>query len=259
MADCEIYPKTALALVVAELRHPQALPLTDSARAQLKTRLAPLFPLAKPVQMMTMIPGQPAVSTGARFMTRDRTSSVTFRDDVIVVETTKYERRRVLRDMLREAVLARQEAAPVDGVERLGIRYVNEVRVPGVEFPRDWADWIAPALTSPLSLSTADGLETSAWQGVTVLGSPQSGIVVRHGVFDGYAVNPVGDLQRAAPPPGPFFLIDLDCYWTPDGETPPLDWDLVKPHFDQASCAAYELFEQLITEKLREEVFRNER
>ena len=59
MADCEIYPKTALALVVAELRHPAALPLQlDSARAQLKTRLAPLFPLAKPVQMMSMMPGQ---------------------------------------------------------------------------------------------------------------------------------------------------------------------------------------------------------
>ena len=175
MADCEIYPKRRWPSWWRRLRHPAALPLTDSARAQLKTRLAPLFPLAKPVQTMSMMPGQATVSAGARFMTRDRTSSVTFRDDVIVVETTKYERRSVLRDMLREAILARQEAAPVDGVERLGIRYVNEIRVPGVEFPRDWAAWIAPALTSPLSLSTADGLETSAWQGVTVLGSPSPG------------------------------------------------------------------------------------
>jgi uncharacterized protein (TIGR04255 family) len=258
MADREIYPNTPLALVVAEIRHPTALPLSDSARSQLKARLASTLPLAKPVQRMTVTSTQTAVSTDARFMSRNRTSSVTFRDDVIAVETTKYERRRVLRDMLREAVLARQETAPVDGVERLGIRYVNEVRVPGLESPKEWADWIAPALTCPLALATADGLETQAWQGVTVLGDPLSGVVVRHGVFDGYAVNPVGDLQRAAPPPGPFFLIDLDCYWAPSGETPPLEWDLIDSRFDQASLAAYDLFEQLITDKLREEVLRHE-
>jgi uncharacterized protein (TIGR04255 family) len=258
MADREIYPSTPLALVAAEIRHPAALPLSDPARSQLKTRLAPLFPLAKPVQRMTVTPTQTAVSTDARFMSRDRTSSVTFRDDVIVVETTRYERRRVLREMLREAVAARQEAAPVDGVERLGIRYVNEVRVPGLESPREWADWIAPALTGPLALGTTDDLATQAWQGVSILGDPESGVVVRHGVFDGYAVNPVGDLQRAAPPPGPFFLIDLDCFWAPAGEIPPLDWDLIDPHFEQASLAAYGLFEQLITDKLREEVLRHE-
>jgi uncharacterized protein (TIGR04255 family) len=258
MADREIYPRTPLALVVAEIRHPAALPLSDSARSQLKTRLAPLFPLAKPVQQLTVTPTQTAVSTNVRFMSRDRTSSVTFRDDVIVVETTRYERRRVLRNMLREAVLARQETAPVDGVERLGIRYVNEVRVPGLESPREWAGWIAPALTCPLALTTVNGLETQAWQGVSVLGDAQYGVVVRHGVFDGYAVDPVGDLQRAAPPPGPFFLIDLDCYWAPSGETPPLEWDLIDSHFDQASLAAYDLFEQLITDKLREEVLRHD-
>lgn len=257
MGDREIYPSTPLALVAAEIRHPAALPLSDPARSQLKTRLAPLFPLAKPVQRMTVTPTQAAVSTDSRFMSRDRTSSVTFRDDVIVVETTRYERRRVLRNMLREAVSSRQEVAPVDGVERLGIRYVNEVRVPGLESQREWADWITPALTGPLALS-ANGLETQTWQGVSVLGNPQSGVVVRHGVFDGYAVNPVGDLQRAAPPPGPFFLIDLDCYWAPSGETPPLEWDLIDSRFDQASLAAYELFEQLITDKLREEVLRHE-
>lgn len=257
MADREIYPSTPLALVAAEIRHPAASPLSDSARSQLKARLAPIFPLAKPVQRMTVTPTQAAVSTDARFMSRDRTSSVTFRDDVIVVETTKYERRRVLREKLREAVLARQEAAPVDGVERLGIRYVNEVRVPGLESSREWADWIAPALTGPLALATDGGLETQAWQGVSVLGDAQSGVVVRHGVFDGYAVNPVGDLQRAAPPPSPFFLIDLDCYWVPSGETPPLEWDLIDSHFDQASLAAHDLFEQLITDKLRE-VLRHE-
>jgi uncharacterized protein (TIGR04255 family) len=257
MADREIYPSTPLALVAAEIRHPVASPLSDSARSQLKTRLASIFPLAKPVQRMTVTPTQTAVSTDARFMSRDRTSSVTFRDDVIVVETTKYERRRVLREKLREAVLARQEVAPVDGVERLGIRYVNEVRVPGLESSREWADWIAPALTGPLALATDGGLETQAWQGVSVLGDAQSGVVVRHGVFDGYAVNPVGDLQRAAPPPGPFFLVEPDCYWAPSGETPPLEWDLVDPRFDQASLAAHDLFEQLITDKLRE-VLRHE-
>jgi len=159
---------------------------------------------------------------------------------------------------LREAVLARQEAAPVDGVERLGIRYVNEVRVPDLDSPTEWQAWIAPALTSPSTLGTANGQQVQTWQGVTVFGDAQNGIVVRHGVFEGYAVNPAGDLQRPAPPPGPFFLIDLDCYWMPAGDTPPLEWELIDPHFDQASIAAYALFEQLITDNLREGVLRRE-
>lgn len=259
MADREIYPSTPLALVAAEIRHSTAPPLSDLDRSTLKTHLASAFPLTKPIQRVTITPTTSSTTTDTRFMSRDRTSSVTFRDDAIVVETTRYERRSVLRGMLREAVLARQGTAPVDGVERLGIRYVNEVRVPDLEFPTEWIRWIAPALTGPSALVTRSSQGVQTWQGVTVVGDAQTGAVIRHGVFEGYAVNPAGDLQRPAPPPGPFFLIDLDCYWTPAGDIPSLTWDLVDPHFDQASLAAYDLFEQLITDDLREEVLRYEK
>jgi uncharacterized protein (TIGR04255 family) len=263
MGDREIYPSTPLALVVVEVRHPTAPALSDADKASLKGLLAGSFPLTKPVRRVDINVSSPAepsakVVTDTRFMSRDRTASVTFRDNVITVETTRYTRRSALRGLLHQAVLARQKVAPVDGVERLGIRFVNEIRVPELDSPAGWARWVAPALAGPADLHTGDGLEARGWQGVTELGTQSAGIVVRHGVFEGYAVNPAGDLQRSTPPPGPFFLVDMDCFWVPEGETPRLEWETVEDHYDESSLAAYQLFEQLITDDLRQEVLRRD-
>ncbi|MBF9073563.1 TIGR04255 family protein [Streptacidiphilus fuscans] len=260
MAPREIYPSAPLALVAAEVRHSTSPPLSEPDKTALKSLLSASFPLWKPAQRMNLgvnASGTSAtVTTDPRFMSRDRTSSVTYRDDAIVVETTRYERRSELRALLEMAVAARQKVASIDGVERLGIRFVNEIRVPELESPSEWSRWIAPSLTGPASLKPANGMELQSWQGLAIFGTQTAGVVVRHGAFEGYAVNPVGDLQRVAPPPGPFFLLDMDCFWTPEGETPPLEWGELEARYNEASLSAYDLFEQLITDKLREEVLR---
>ncbi len=262
MCEREIYPGSPLTLVAAEVRHPTAPQLSESDKVALKALLKHVCPLTKPAQRVTLGMDPSGTSTtvisDTRFMSRDHTASVTFRDDAIVLETTRYERRSAFRALVREAVLARQEVAPVDGVERLGIRYVNEIRVPDLESPAGWDRWIAPTLTGPAGMRAVAGLSVRGWQGVAVLGTHNPGVVVRHGVFEGYAVNPAGDLQRPTPPPGPFFLIDMDCFWMPDGETPPLDWNVIETRYDEASAAACGVFEQLITDNLRSEVLRRD-
>ncbi|CAL9491141.1 hypothetical protein SUDANB54_03223 [Streptomyces sp. enrichment culture] len=93
---------------------------------------------------------------------------------------------------------------------------------------------------------------------MAVFGDQQEGVVLRHGNLNGYAVNPSGDLRRPTPPPGPFYLIDLDSYWTPEGETPTFDWDIIESRYDAAALNAHALFEQLITDKYRREVLRRD-
>ncbi|XKK60641.1 TIGR04255 family protein [Streptomyces sp. ARC32] len=263
MGPREIYPNPPLALAVIELRHTATPTLGEADQTALKALLSDSFPLARPVPSGVNVTVTPSGVSNEptppipRFMARDNTAAVTFRPEAIAVETTRYVRRSVLRELLHLAVDARQKVSPADGMTRLGVRYINEVRA-GIEGPADWAQWITPSLTSVARLEDGMGRPTHTWQGLAVFGNEQEGVVVRHGNLEGYAVNPSGDLRRPTPPPGPYYLIDLDSYWTPQGETPTLDWDNIEPRYDAAALSAYGLFEHLITDNYRQEVLRRE-
>ncbi len=226
MGQRKIYSNAPLALTVVELRHTATPPLSEADQAVLKKLLADTFPLARPAARalnVTLAPGVAPTTEQTfdpRYMTRDTTTAVTFRADAIAVETTTYKRRSVLREILHRAVDARQHVAPADGIARLGIRYINEIRA-DIEGPADWSKWISPALTSVSGLRVDEGSHTQAWQGMASFGDQQRGIVLRHGNLDGYAVAPGGELRRPTPPPGPFYLLDLDSYWVPANEMPP--------------------------------------
>ncbi|MEU3059008.1 TIGR04255 family protein [Streptomyces subrutilus] len=266
MSEREVYPNSPLALVAIEVRHPTAAPLSSTQEAEIKRGVASVTPLSKPAHVQTVTItaglnlGKPDISTqtSPRFMSRDKALSVTFRDDALVVETTRYERYEVLRKLVILALKVRQNVAPVDGIERVGIRYINEVRVPYVETPTNWQDWVQPALSGPTTLKTPAGLDLNSWQGVTLFGDPaQEAALVRHGLHEGYAVNPGGDLRRKTPPPGPFFLIDIDSYWLSTEETPAATPENTLTCLDRLNTSARELFESVITDRLRNEVLRN--
>lgn len=67
-------------------------------------------------------------------------------------------------------------------------------------------------------------------------------------------LTPPHDLRRPTPPPGPYYLLDIDSYWSPDGITPPLEWESIESRYDDAALLAYNLFQQLVTDKYRQEV-----
>ncbi|WP_269857968.1 TIGR04255 family protein [Streptomyces sp. RPT161] len=263
MGNREIYPSPPLVLTIVELRHTATPALTDSDQASLKAVLAERFPLFRPIDRMvnfSMTPAgiAPQQTTDPRYMTRDNTASITYRPDAIVVETTRYHRRSSLRELVHLAVAARQKVAPADGITRLGVRYINEIRV-GIERPTDWAAWIAPALTSISALQAGTDVQAQSWQGLAVFGDQDCGVALRHGNLEGYAVDPSGDLRRSAtPPPGPFYLLDLDSYWSPAAETPPVDWSDIERRYDAVALSAYELFEQLVTKDCREVLRRDQ-
>lgn len=292
VTDREVYPNAPLVLVAAEVRHPAAGPLTGAEQAALKRLLADDLPLSNPatVRNVTAVMGGPAQvqeSVSPRFTTRDRTTAVTFHSGALVVETTRYGQFERLRDLLLLALDARLSVGSLDGFERVGLRYIDEIRVPdsngsalgaGDAVEREaspaWEQWLAESLVGPALLGPELGLRAAQWQGLTVFGPTGSAspddfdsgggrgsdsLVLRYGPAEGYALDPGGELKRAVPPPGPFFLLDVDSFWTSPSEIPPMDREELIQIVTRLHAPVRSLFEALITARLREEVLRNAR
>lgn len=186
-------------------------------------------------------------------------TAVTFNTDSLVVETTNHQGFNHLMDLVKIVVKARQAVSPVEGLLRLGVRYVDEIRVPdSMEDLSGWREWIDSSLLGPVNLAKDLNFVAEQWQGVAVFDIGQDRkLVVRYGPREGFAVAPGAPLQRATPPPGPFFLLDTDSFWSASGDVPEFEVDKILGLASNLHDAASTLFENLVTEKLKVEVFRN--
>lgn len=262
VSNREVYPTAPVVLVALEVRHPMVEPMSAAAVARAKKVLRDVTPLQElqTTAGFAITPvgaaAQPT-ETAQRFSSRDRSTAVTFRSGAVVVETTQYRQYEALRDVIELALGAREAAGPVDGVLRVGLRYIDEIRVPGEDGLLGWADWVDPSLLGPAPLAAAHGLSAAQWQGLAVFkGASDAQLVLRYGPGEGYAVDPGGELRRPAPAPGPFFMMDIDNYWVPD-PVPDFDVAALLQRCDDLHKPVRALFESLITEKLRKEVLRH--
>jgi len=274
MADThEVYPNAPLALVAVEVRFPEApseralpMPLQRSFRdllgeawviesrkvQQVEFALGPGGPGAQAVQQ-TVVP---------RFTLRDRTLAVALTDSSLTVETTNYRHYLDFRAVLERVFAAAAELLQPDGVARVGMRYIDEIRVAGIveDCPADWREWLDPSLLPPkLDEMVSEEYQPAAWDGAVryVIG-PDRSLVLRYGARQGYAVQPRGSLNRpSAPPPGPFFLLDFDSFWEPL-DIPEFDPAGLIETCDVLRTPVRSLFDLVISDKLRRDVFMKE-
>jgi uncharacterized protein (TIGR04255 family) len=264
MEEREVYSNAPVVLVALEVRHPTAGSLSSAQRAAIKSMLGKRTPIMRSGRLQEVTATVGAVSDlrveeFPRYFSRDSTSAVSIRSEAVVVETTRYVRWERLLGLVIDALQARQKIGDVDGVERVGLRLVNEIRVP-VETGHDWAPWVDGTLLGPAALGPGLGLVPQQWQGVSAFTpGPERSLVVRYGPREGYAVDPADDLKRTTPFPGPFFLMDIDSFWTPSEGVPEFDVEALLGICDELHAPVRTLFERLITERLREEVLRNGR
>ena len=97
------------------------------------------------VQFGPQGPGSQRVQEAAfpRFITRDRTLAVALTDTTLTVETTTYRHYEEFRGVLARGLDATQRILEPDGVARIGMRYIDEVRIPGSPAEASsWAEWI---------------------------------------------------------------------------------------------------------------------
>ncbi len=263
MNEQEVYPHAPVVLVALEIRHPISESLTPSEVRAIKPRLSAHVPISRNAQMTSVqiVPGAaPATSTNVenftRFVNRESTLAISFRREAIVVETTAYPGWEAFRAIFSEAIDARMDVAPVDGMERVGVRYIDEIRVPPDEDSVQWEEWVSPSLLAPESDLPID-LPLSQWQGVAVYGSqPGHTLILRYGPLAGFALDPSSELKRKPADGGEFFLLDIDSFWTPAGSIPEIDRDTLISTCNELHAPVRTLFEGLIQDRLRDEVFR---
>lgn len=261
----EVYPNAPLVSVSFELRHPESEPLTPHQRTLFKELLADDLPLLRSQQIASHTiefgpsgAATPQVQTEEfpKYFDRGTSIAASLLKGSTVVETTQYPGWEAFSDLVSKVCDARNQAAPVDGVERIGLRYIDEIRIPSTENP-DWSEYIAPSLLGP-RFDYDSGLPLRQWQGTAAFGPGEGrALVMRYARGEGFAVDPNGELRRKSPAyPGKFFMLDLDSFWAPEAGVPAFSLSLVEETMETLHTPVREMFEECITERLREEVLR---
>lgn len=268
----EVYPNAPLALVAAEIRFPESttdrtLPMTllrifrDALGDEWVIETRKMQQASVTIGPAGMVPQALTSVSVPRFTVRDRTLAVALTEDSMTIETTRYHHYPTFRSVLAKAAAAAAEVLTPDGVARIGLRYIDEIRVPGFlqEGLAEWHEWLNASLLAPDLLGMAEeGYKSAGWEGLVQYETgPNQKLVLRYGARSGYVVNPTGPLRRPHPPAsGPLFFLDFDCFWEPE-DIPEFDVDAVMTTWDRLRTPIRTLFDHLITDKLRAQ-FRKE-
>lgn len=218
-----VYPNPPVTLVVLEVQFPPTATTPEQAQERLRAGLRADFPLAERLTEQTLTVTSAGTAAGEtrmlfRFSSRDRTSAVAVRANVLVIETTRYLGFDWYLDFLREPLATAIDVLAPDGILALGHRFIDEVRVPDDGNPVDWSQWIDGALLAPSALPASAGVPApESWQGVvSYFTTPESTLALRYGPAVGTVIADGAATRRDGPTPsGPYFLLDWDSRWTP--------------------------------------------
>ncbi|APT96099.1 hypothetical protein CSTAT_12795 [Corynebacterium stationis] len=173
-------------------------------------------------------------------------------------ELTDYAGYENLRELVKNSVAAVMETLSVRVVNRVGLRYLDEIRVPSPSEGDSivWSDWVKDSLVREIdevsSLILDGGVKQNS---VAYQIAEDTFLHMRYGALEGFAFTGSDDFRRELPTPGPFFLLDLAIEKTVGTNS---DLDSLLEIIDRAHEPIREIFELLITDKLRQEVLNNE-
>jgi len=264
LPDREVYSNAPLRLVTAEYRFPLSPVLTGAdLLILLANTLGATLPVIEPAEALLQLnfgrnPAPPSVSgNGYRLLNRDRTTAVTVTSSRLAVETTAYRHWEDFRDEYVSVALRAlgEELNALAGLERVGLRFINEIRVPSTSMAEDWQAYINPDLLAAARVPTSGKLKTV--QGALHLQmTDDAELLMRSGILDGHVVDSGPFTLPTPPQDGPFFLIDIDSFWTKSG--PLAEWSTTAALeiSDKLHAPIDDLFESCITEKLRSTVLR---
>jgi uncharacterized protein (TIGR04255 family) len=244
------------------VRFPPSDRLSNDLPEAFRTHFRERFPVVEPVSQLAISLGFPGAGPATvpqqitlhRMLQRDRLMSLTVARDNVVLETTDYPGWGAFSAVLVEVIDELAGTAEPDGVLRIGLRYVDEIRLPDPpSTPRGWTGSIDSRLLAPLTL--IEDVEPN-----------ESNITLQYGVAPGYvtvfraspfasgrSVNPDGPLRQPVDyPDGPYFLLDTDASWAdPARQVPPFTREVIAPVFETLHTRCHDLFEASIEPNLR--------
>lgn len=251
----EVFANAPLAYVACEVRFPLAPSLTGEDSL---VSFATAFSDTLPIPEVSTFRPSPEMDAGEgperqlRFLDKARTASVALTRRSVSVEATHYDGWAHFKPRVLHAIEATRGIAPIVGVERIGLRYINEIRVPGsVADASGWKGWIDDDIVS--HLEPIPGYTAESSQTVIDLRGQSGRMVARYAALIGGGVVSDQPLRRKVPAnQGPFFVIDTDSYReTPGEEMLECTSEALDPVLDELHEPLGELFQRTLTDKSR--------
>lgn len=259
----EVYPRAPVVVATVEIRHNAAAPLSSAERRRIKDVVGAWAPIQRSSKELTVPIMQGAAAPPdafeefPKFFARDSRLAISFKQAAVVIEATRYDGWLEYKSIIDAAVRARASVGAVDAVERMGIRYMNEIRPGDDVTPVDWREWVDGNLLGPTGYGKKVGLELSQLQGLAVYG-PEDGrsLVLRYTPGEGQAFENQ-ELLRPPGASGPFMWVDIDSFWVPEGYIPEFDPEALMNKIEDLHGPLRTIFESVITDRSREEVLRH--
>lgn len=180
-----------------------------------------------------------------RFTSRDHLWAVVVGETAITLEVRGYSAIDEFLNRFKRVLVAGSETLDFGECTRIGLRYVNEVRVPGADTLGDWRRLLRPEFVGFAGGDLLDGSVEHMLQEVRVK-RPDGTFAVRHGFLSGTVVEP---LPGESPVTGRFYLIDMDYYDTAERT---LDVEAIAGQMKQYNAVMYDFFCWTLGEALYE-------
>lgn len=258
----EIFDGTPIALVAAEVRFTDAARLRQQqTKDEIIIALEGRFPFAEPLHRAEMNlslvgGGAPQIQERLGVVLRNgqSTETLTLLSESLTYETTAYIRFESLLMAVTEACQALAGAGVRPAVQRVGLRYINEVRVPGeITDVRDWRSWINESLLGHLAVGPDHVPVTGAQSFSTYDLGEGRGLNCRFAALDQGPVVVPQVLRHALVDSGPFFVLDFDGFEDFTGrDAVPLSAEVVRESLSAVHIPCGLAFQRSITDEARE-------
>jgi uncharacterized protein (TIGR04255 family) len=215
----EIFAEAPLALVTAEIRFTDAARLRQQqTKDEVAIALEELFPFAEPLQqadfnLTPTAPPQIQQRIGVVLKNATSTETLTIMSESLTYETTTYTNFDDLLDAVTTACDALIAAKVRPAMRRVGLRYINEARVPeAITDIRQWSKWIDHRLIGQLAVGPDDVPATMAQSVSTFDLGGGKGLNFRYAALDQGPIVVPQFLKRPPIESGPFFVLDFDGF-----------------------------------------------
>jgi uncharacterized protein (TIGR04255 family) len=238
-----LYETNPLKLVLAQLRFPPLLGFEATATLEpIQQALADEYPLLQEEQQIALAINSEGIAASPqnkvwRFRTLDSGRSIVLGRDFVGLEATSYSTFPEFSEEVRRVVSALDALkTPPKVFQRLGLRYLNELRQDDAHKPSDWKPFLNEEL---LGIVGGDLLGDAVSQAIQEIRLNDAGVmlIVRHGY-----------LGPEATDNKPFYLIDLDCFSEATGHVAE---DEILERLAEFHERVHNLFELSLTDEMR--------
>ena len=247
MYETVCYQKSFLKQVIVRFDFVAPIPGIEKALPQkLGTVFSENFPILEPRDAVehqveiAVVGGEPKHRQKSFkewvFFGKNREKQLSFSSSYLFVVHTVYSTYEEMKATVVAVVSSLEQAYPDTRVSRFGLRYVNNIEIDGVAPVTGWGEYITPNLIATIPFFDPDNLARLV--SISEVRCGELNLRFQFGM-----PNP----DFPSPMKRPSFILDLDAYIQTAHEIP-----VALQHMEKAHGCIQNLFEQSITNKLRE-------